>query len=104
MRLILSLLTLPFLTMPSLAADGSTPDGPSTLVVAQLVTGTAEQKLQKLLRPHAYYGGHVTDDIRAATGDPNIQVIDRRSRWGEIYSCNYVYLQGSGRGRTLVCD
>ncbi len=71
---------------------------------AQLVTGTPEQKLQKLLLPHAYYGGHVTDDIRRATGDPNIPVIDRRWQWGEIYTCNYVFLQGRGRGRALVCE
>ncbi|GIL02061.1 MAG: hypothetical protein BroJett030_19600 [Alphaproteobacteria bacterium] len=74
------------------------------LELAQLVTGTPQQKLQRLLRPHAYFGDRVTDDIRAATGDPNIAVIDRRWRWGEIYSCNYVFMHGRHRGRTLVCE
>jgi hypothetical protein len=76
----------------------------SHVVLAQLVTGTPEQKLKKLLLPHAWYGERVTDDIRRATGDPDIPVIDRRWQWGEIYSCNYVFLKGRQRGRALVCE
>jgi hypothetical protein len=68
---------------------------------ASAYVATGEQKLRKLLRPHAYYGQIVTDDIRAATGDPNIVVFDRRNIWGEIYSCNYITYRGK---RALVCD
>ena len=62
---------------------------------------SGEQKLKKLLLPHAYYGQIVTDDIRAATGDPNIVVFDRRHIWGEIYDCNYITYRGK---RALVCE
>ncbi len=72
--------------------------------VAQLVTGSGKEKLAKLLRPHAFFGERITDDVRAATGDPDITVIDRRVQWGEIYSCNYIFLSGGQRNRALVCD
>jgi hypothetical protein len=68
---------------------------------ASAYVATGEQKLQKLLRPHAYYGQIVTDDVRAATGDPQIVVFDRRHIWGEIYSCNYMTYRGK---RALVCE
>jgi hypothetical protein len=74
------------------------------ILLAQLITGTPEEKLYKLLRPHFYYGGHVTPDIKAATGDPNIPVIDRRWKWGEVYTCNYIFLEGGQRRRALLCD
>ena len=76
----------------------------TTTSFAQLVTGTPEQKLQALLRPHVYMGGIITPDIKAATGDPNIPVIDRRYEFGAVYTCNYQYLRGRFQGRTLVCD
>ena len=104
MRLLTSCLALMFAAMPAIADGGAANDTTQAVVLAQLVTGTPYQKLQRLLRPHAYYGGHVTDDIRAATGDPKIPVIDRRWRWGEIYTCNYQYLQGYKRGRALICE
>jgi hypothetical protein len=65
---------------------------------------TGAQKLDKLLRPHAFLGQRVTDDVRAATGEPNIIVIDRRWIWGEIYSCNYQFLGPNRTRRALVCD
>ena len=73
----------------------------SGLTPLQNAASNPAAELQKLLRPHAFYGQRVTDAIRAATGDPNIVVIDRRSQWGEIYSCNYTNLRGK---RALVCD
>jgi hypothetical protein len=68
---------------------------------ASAYVASGEQKLKKLLLPHAYYGQRVTDDVRAATGDPNIVVFDRRHTWGEIYSCNYITYHGK---RAMVCD
>jgi hypothetical protein len=68
---------------------------------ASAYVASGEQKLKKLLLPHAYYGQRVTDDVRAATGDPNIVVFDRRHIWGEIYSCNYITYNGK---RAMVCD
>ena len=68
---------------------------------ASAYVASGEEKLKKLLRPHAYYGQIVTGDIRAATGDPNIVVFDRRHIWGEIYSCNYITYRGK---RALVCE
>jgi hypothetical protein len=104
MRVLTGSLALMLCALPASAGEGSASDHDRTIVLAQLVTGTPAQKLQKLLRPHAFYGERVTADIRAATGDPNIIVQDRRWRWGEIYTCNYIYLQGGGRGRALVCE
>ncbi len=60
-------------------------------------------ELQKLLRPHFYFGGRVSDAVRAATGDPNITVIDRRWKTGAIYQCNYEYW-GVRKERVMVCD
>jgi hypothetical protein len=94
------------LIFPAFAAaeDRSVEGRSGEMMLAQLITGTPEEKLYKLLRPHFYYGGHVTPDIKAATGDPNIPVIDRRWRWGEVYSCNYIFLEGGRRRRALLCD
>ncbi len=58
-------------------------------------------ELQRILGSHAWYGERVSNAVRAATGDPNITVIDRRWEWGEIYSCNYHFMQGK---RVLICD
>ncbi|MGI9399693.1 MAG: hypothetical protein ACR2O0_00440 [Rhizobiaceae bacterium] len=102
MRNIAIFIATMFFVSPALAGDAAV-SKTAPLIMAQLVTGTPQQKLQKLLRPHAYYGGRITDDIRAATGNPNIPVIDRRGTWGEIYSCNYVFMRGNQQGRTLVC-
>jgi len=67
---------------PTQAADGAT-------------------ELKKILMPHAFFGQRVTPAMKAASGDPNLTVIDRRWQWGEIYSCNYMFQQGR---RVLVCD
>jgi hypothetical protein len=99
---ILSALFLP--ATIAMAEDGFERGQEGQILLAQLITGTPEQKLQKLLRPHFYYGGHITPDIKAATGQPDIPVIDRRWQWGEVYSCNYIFLDGRFRGRALLCD
>jgi hypothetical protein len=61
----------------------------------------AEERLQKLLRPHVYTGQQITSDVKAATGDPNITVFDRRHEFGEVYSCSYLFVQGK---RAMVCE
>jgi hypothetical protein len=61
----------------------------------------AEARLQKLLRPHVYTGQQITSDVKAATGDPNITVFDRRHEFGEVYSCSYLFVQGK---RAMVCE
>lgn len=86
-------------TVIGLAIAGAMLAGATASASAYVMSG--EQKLKKLLLPHAYYGQIVTDDIRAATGDPNIVVLDRRHIWGEIYTCNYFTYQGK---RALQCD
>lgn len=68
-----------------------------------IVAGTPEQKLEILLHQHLFRGGVITRDIRAATGDPDIPVIDHRM-WGAISSCSYIYQRGYFKGRVLFCQ
>ena len=68
---------------------------------AQSNSGAA--KLHMLLRSHTSVGQRVTQDVKNATGDPHIQVIDRRHTFGEVYRCSYSY-RGNPRYRILVCD
>lgn len=65
--------------------------------------GTPEEKLHRLFLPHLFYGGVITPDIKAATGDPNIPVIDWR-KFGDISTCNYIYQRGPFEGRVLMCQ
>ncbi|MEM7463812.1 MAG: hypothetical protein AAF362_14160 [Pseudomonadota bacterium] len=82
------------------------PHGHSVEPAAQAITLYSSDpylELQKLLRPHFYFGGRVSDAVRAATGDPNITVIDRRWKTGEIYECNFEFW-GARKQRVMVCD
>lgn len=63
----------------------------------------AHEQLEKLLRPHFFFGDRVSDAVRAATGDPNISVIDRRFEFGEVYECNFQFW-GLRKQRVMVCD
>ena len=69
-----------------------------TLVVEANARG--KRQLKRLMRPHVGIIP-VTRAARAATGDPNIQVIDRRYSWDDVYTCSYMY---RGNRRLLVCD
>ena len=60
-----------------------------------------EQKLQEVLDTHIWLGDRITDAMRAATGDPNIPVVDRRSRYGDVYLCHFAFW---GPRRILICD
>ncbi|MGI9401311.1 MAG: hypothetical protein ACR2O0_08665 [Rhizobiaceae bacterium] len=63
----------------------------------------AQEELDRLLHPHFWFGGRVSDAVRAATGDPNISVIDRRTRRGDVYECNFQFW-GIRKQRVMVCD
>jgi hypothetical protein len=75
--------------------------GNTSRPVALEVYDTPEQQLQYALGSHIYLGQRITDAMRAATGDPNISVIDKRYIYGDVYSCNYQFW---GSRRVLVCD
>jgi len=55
--------------------------------------------LQRLLRPHTYFIP-VSRAAREATGNPKIQVIDRRVGYGS-FQCSFITHTGK---RTLICD
>lgn len=69
----------------------------------QNVDYNAHQQLERLLHPHFFFGTQVSDAVRAATGDPNISVIDRRTHTGDVYECNFQFW-GARRQRVMVCD
>ena len=62
-----------------------------------------EQKLEYLLGNHFFRGEIITPDIKAATGDPNIPVIDHR-KYGDWASCHFRYQRGRRQGRLLYCQ
>ena len=77
-----------------------------TLGIVLGFTGSANaasgaEKLKRLLSNHPFTGAPITRDVKAATGDPNIHVIDRRYEFGEIYRCSYMFQQGR---RIMICD
>ena len=57
-------------------------------------------KLRQILESHVYYGLPVTREMRAATGDANIMVIERR-QYGRVSKCSYLY---RGDRRQLLCN
>ena len=61
---------------------------------------SGKQRLRRLLRSH-FLPLNVTKAARAATGDPNITVIDRRFSYDEPYSCSFLTQQGK---RVMICD
>ncbi|MEP0942362.1 MAG: hypothetical protein ABJH63_11910 [Rhizobiaceae bacterium] len=66
-------------------------------------TLTGKQRLNRLFRPHFRVGNPITQSVRNATGDPNIQVIDRRGfSLNRMYSCNYFFLRKNQR--VLKCQ
>ena len=62
---------------------------------------SGKQKLKRLMRPHSRWGNPITQDVRDATGDPDIVVLDRRGGSDDVYRCSYITLQGK---RALTCD
>ena len=63
---------------------------------------SGREKLKRLLRPHSRRGNIITQDVRDATGDPNIVVFDQRGGGGgDVYRCSYLTYHGK---RALQCD
>ncbi len=58
------------------------------------------RELKRLLNSHVGFRP-ITRDARAATGNPNIRVIDRRVGLNNVYKCSYIFMGGE---RTLICD
>lgn len=65
-----------------------------------LANRSGEAQLQRLLSPHTNFI-RVSRAARAATGDPDITVIDRRGRSGEVYQCSFLTRYGR---RIMICD
>ncbi len=59
-------------------------------------------ELERVLRQHIWYGKPITRGVRAAAGDPNLPVVDRRALWGFTYTCGFQYL--TRHQRAMVCD
>ena len=64
-------------------------------------TAADHAKLKKLLRPHRYNGGGISYGVRAAAGDPNMPVVDRRRAGQMSAQCSFMTARGK---RTLVCQ
>lgn len=62
---------------------------------------SGREKLKRLLRPHSRFGNIITQDVRDATGDPNIVVFDQRGGRSGVYRCSYLTYRGK---RALQCD
>lgn len=61
---------------------------------------SGQEQLQRLLKPH-FFPIPVTRAARAAAGNPDMVVLDRRGRPGEVYRCSFITLRGK---RAMVCD
>ena len=64
------------------------------------LSASPKEKLRHIFRPHTYNRLPITRAMRAATGNPNISVIDRR-RDGRVSLCSYAYQNGR---RVIVCN
>ena len=88
----------------SQAAGFKTNPVPVDLVVETVGTKlTGKQRLRRLFRPHYRLGNPITQSVRNATGDPNIQVVDRRTFSStRLFSCSYFNLRKGQR--VLKCE
>ena len=98
-QFITPLLVAAFISMPAYA--GSSAPVTVTDTNSYKVTARDKAKLKKLLRSHVWHGGGVSRGVRAAAGDPNMPVVDRRYIWGETYTCSFFTMQGR---RTMLCQ
>jgi hypothetical protein len=57
-------------------------------------------ELKKIMRSHTFRGKGVSRGVRAAAGDPNMAVIDRR-RPGSSSQCSFITLRGK---RAMQCQ
>ncbi len=72
-----------------------------TLVVKFRKNLSGAAKLKRLMRPHFGRYLPITQDIRDATGDPDIVVFDRRGLRSELYTCTFITYRGK---RAMTCD
>ncbi len=73
-------------------------DTPVTQVRSKL---TGREKLKRLFRPHPK-NLPITQDVRDATGNPNIIVFDNRGGpRQDMFTCTYITYHGK---RAMVCD
>ena len=64
---------------------------------------SGKQRLRRLFSLHYRAGNPITQSVRDATGDPNIQVLDRRTfDPNRLFSCSYFNLR-KGK-RVLKCE
>ncbi|MGI9365609.1 MAG: hypothetical protein ACR2O8_10540 [Rhizobiaceae bacterium] len=98
-KFITTLLAAAFISQPAYAGSSA----PVTITDTNGYTVTAKDKakLKKLMRAHVWYGGGVSRGVRAAAGDPNMPVVDRRVVWGETYTCSFFTMQGR---RSILCQ
>lgn len=90
---------------PTIAtAQATTGDGYVLQVGSSRVSAKARAQLQRVLRPH-YTRIPITREMRAAAGDPNMTVIDRRSSGifssGEVNRCSFITMRGK---RAMICE
>ncbi|MGI9366447.1 MAG: hypothetical protein ACR2O8_14790 [Rhizobiaceae bacterium] len=64
-------------------------------------TAADHAQLKKLLRPHRYYGGGIPYGVRAAAGDVNMPVVDRRVPGQMSAQCSFKTARGK---KTLICQ
>ena len=57
-------------------------------------------ELKKIMRSHTFRGKGISRGVRAAAGDPNMAVIDRR-RPGNNSQCSFITLRGK---RAMQCQ
>ena len=95
------------MTLFAVSASQAAPINLKPVSVDPIVQNTAssltgKQRLKRLMRPHIKLGNPITQSVRNATGDPNITVIDRRSGFGNTYTCTFTNLRKNQR--VLLCD
>ena len=61
---------------------------------------TPQETLKRVLRPH-HNRYIITRKVRAAAGDPNMVVFDRRGGASNVWRCSFITHRGK---RAMVCD
>lgn len=67
---------------------------------AVVVTDKDRKQLQKILRSHTWRGRGVSRGVRAAAGDPNMAVLERR-QLGRRSQCTFITYRGK---RAMSCS
>lgn len=94
-----SLVAAPAMAAPYSPTNIAQPSAEASIVLAGFSDRSGAAQLKRLLNPHTHYIA-VTRAARAATGNPNIRVIDRRTG-DSVFRCSFLTVQGK---RALICD